>query len=71
MTEKRTLADTLMDLMALSDKYDFTIEDRLLFMDRCLLLGEAVAFLQELGLGKELDERHNKVCKKTVEMVLK
>jgi len=66
MTEKRTLATVLEDLMTFTEKYKFSEEDRLCVMDRCLLLGEACAFLQDLGLYEELRKRHAKACKKAV-----
>ena len=71
MTEKRTLATVLEDLMTFTIKYKFSEEDRLCVMDRCILLGEACAFLEELGLLEELRERHKKACKNTIEVLNK
>ncbi len=69
MSEDRNLATMLKEIMMLSNKYDFNIEDRLILMDRMLLLGEACAFLEDLGLTKELNDRHAKVCKHTQELL--
>jgi len=68
---KRTLASALEDLMTLTEKYNFSEEDKLCVMDRCLLLGEACAFLQDLGLYEELRKRHAEACKITVEVLNK
>jgi len=67
MTEKRTLATGLTEIMMLTEKYKFSEEDKLCVMDRCLLLGEACAFLEDLGLYEELRKRHAKACKIAVE----
>ncbi len=69
MSEDRNLATMLKEIMMLSDKYDFNIEDRLTLMDRMLLLGEACAFLEELGLRKELNDKHAKACKYAEELL--
>jgi len=66
MTEKRTLATALDELLAFTIKYKFSREDKLCVMDRCILLGEACAFLQDLGLYEELKKRHIEACKKAV-----
>lgn len=71
MTKKRSLADMLADLMDLTNKYDFSGDDKLLFMDKCLLLGEAMAMIEELGLFTELNERHTKVWREFMEMIEK
>lgn len=55
--------------MKLALKYKFNTEDVQFMMDRCLLLGEAVAMLQELGLQSELTERHQKKCEEVVRLM--
>ncbi|HUW90846.1 MAG TPA: hypothetical protein VMV43_10095 [Candidatus Nanopelagicaceae bacterium] len=65
------LKDSLLELTDLGTKYNFNAEDRTLLLDRCILLGEACKFLKELGLSEELNERHTKACKKTVELMYK
>ena len=69
MSEEKHLNDVLVELMMLTEKYNFSVEDKLIVMDRCLLLGEACAFLESLGLLEELRERHKKVCENTAELM--
>ena len=59
----KTLADGLIELSKLAFKYKFSVEDKLLLIDRCFLLGEACAFLEEMGLFGELGERYKKAMK--------
>ena len=65
------LKEALLEITNLGIKYDFSAEDRIVLLDRCILLGEACKFLEELGLRKELEERHEKACEKTVELMYK
>ena len=68
---KRNLATVLQDIMALTEKYEFNTKDKYTLLDRCLLLGEACYFLEELGLLEELKKRHIKACDEYVELVNK
>ena len=71
MVEEKNLADALMELNKLAFKYKFSLEDKLLLIDRCFLLGEACKFLEELGLKDELEKRYLKVLKGFEEEVFK
>ena len=71
MSEDKNLGTMLREIMKFTKKYDFNIKDRFILMDRMLLLGEACAFLEELGLNKELNDRHAKVCKYAGELLNK
>jgi len=65
-----TLKDALLEITNLARKYNFKTEDRMVLLDRCILLGEACKFLEELGLHAELEERHKKTCRKTCEAMI-
>lgn len=64
------LKDALLEIINLGIKYNFSAEDRTLLLDRCILLGEACKFLDELGLHTELIEKYEKMCKKTYELMI-
>lgn len=55
--------------MQFTIKYKFNEEDRNTMIDRCLLLGEACAFLEDLGLVEELGLRHKNICEKAAEVL--
>ena len=62
--EGQKLGDVLSEIGEFTIKYDFNRRDQEVLLDRLLLLGEACAMLEELGLFKELEERHGKACER-------
>ena len=66
-----TLKEALLEIINLGIKYKLNAEDKTLLLDRCIILGEACTFLDELGLHTELIERYEKMCKKTYELMIK
>ena len=66
-----TLGEALVKINKLGVKYDFSFEDRAFLFGKIILLGEALNFIEDLGLHGEMLERYEKACKKTEELMLK
>jgi hypothetical protein len=68
--EKQKLGEALVEILSLAKKYGFNEEDYFSLYDRMLLLGDACAFIEELGLYEELDVRHKRSCKNAAEYII-